>query len=53
MNNSYGEKPQSRNIKIQAKDDQVTRGDGQSRVAGEMEADNNLRKKWKQKKNLE
>lgn len=50
MNNfSCEERPQSINIKIWERDDQMTRG-GQSKVGGEIEADDNLGKKWKQKK---
>ena len=42
-------RPQNRNIKTLENNNHVKRDDGQSKVGGKVEADNNLKEKWKQK----
>lgn len=50
-NNNYvmRRRPQNRNIKTLENNNYVKRDDGLSKVGGKVEADNNLKEKWKQK----
>ena len=42
-------RPQNRNMKTLENNNYVKRDDGLSKVGGKVEADNNLKEKWKQK----